>query len=148
MMGIQTGHLERKLFCTLTDEEVQSRGSMLCETIWKIDETNSARSEAMKQYKERLVGLNESQRKLAHVIRERSEERIISCFAQYHTPSEGTKRIVREDTGEVVAEEPMTDAEKQLNLFASESDFEKYMEHQDIPEKPKGDDPDAPEQTK
>jgi len=54
--AIQGGQLELELPCMLTDEEVQSRGRMLGETIWSIDETNTARTEAMKKFKERLVG--------------------------------------------------------------------------------------------
>ena len=47
----------------------------------------------------------------------RAEERLVECAVQFHRPTEGVKRIVRTDTGEVIAEEPMTDQEKQLNLF-------------------------------
>ena len=48
MTTIQQGRTELELPCTLTDEEVQSRGRMLCETIWVIDEVQKARTEAMK----------------------------------------------------------------------------------------------------
>jgi hypothetical protein len=131
-MAIQEGRIELELFCTLIDDEVRSRGLMLGETIWAIDDTNSARTAAMKEFKERLVGLNEQQRKLARIIRERAEQRMVSCAVQFHTPCEGIKRIVRIDTGEMVREEPMTNSEKQLNLFAAQSDFERFMESQKI----------------
>jgi hypothetical protein len=124
------GRLELQLFCTLTDAEVQQRGLMLGETVSAIDATNTARTEAMKKFKESLVGLTEQQRKLAHIIRERAEERMVSCAVQYHMPSEGTKRVIRLDTGEVVREEEMTNSEKQLNLFAAQQDFAAFMESQ------------------
>jgi hypothetical protein len=123
-------YTELELPCTLTDEEVQSRGRMPCETIWAIDETQAARTAAMKEFKERLVGLNETQRKLARVIRNRVENRMVRCLLQFHVPCEGTKRVLRMDTGEVVREEPMTDQEKQLNLFAAQQEFEKFMQNQ------------------
>lgn len=134
--------VEMELPCALTDEEVQSRGRMLGETIWTIDETTAARTAAMKEFKERLVGLNETQRKLARVIRNRVENRMVYCAVHYHVPGEGLKRIIRTDTGEVVSEVEMTEPEKQLHLFASQRDFESFMEQQkpeleDRPERPK-----------
>lgn len=132
MTAIQGGQLELELPCMLTDEEVQSRGRMLGETIWSIDETNTARTEAMKKFKERLVGLNEQQRKLARIIRNRVEPRMVHCAVRFHMPCEGMKRIVRMDTGEVVREEQMTDSEKQLNLFAAQQEFERFMEGQGV----------------
>jgi hypothetical protein len=36
------------------------------------------------------------------------------------------------DTGEVVTEEPMTDQEKQLNLFAAQQEFAKFMQDQGV----------------
>lgn len=129
-MAIQEGRMELQLFCTLTDEEVQSRGLMLGETVSLIDDTNSARTTAMKEYKDRLTGLTERQRELAQIIRERSEKRMVECRVIFHAPSEGMKRVVRLDTGEQVREEPMTTAEKQMNLFASQKDFEEFMRDQ------------------
>jgi hypothetical protein len=135
-MGNQEGRVELELPTMLTDDEVQSRGSMLVETIWAVDATNSERTSAMKTFKERLVGLNEQQRKLAVIIRERSEPRMVSCMVLFHTPCEGIKRVIRMDTGEVVREETMTNSEKQLNLFARQSDFAQFMEGQGISESP------------
>lgn len=114
---IQHSLIEKDLPCELTDAEVQSRGRMLSETIWAIDATNAARSETMKEFKDRLTGLNETQRKLAQAIQSRVEKRIVQCAQKFHVPVEGRKRVTRLDTGEVVLESAMTDAEKQLNLF-------------------------------
>ena len=140
-MTILKSSIELELPCALTDEEIQSRGRMLGETIWAIDETSAARTERMKNFKERLVGLNEQQRKLARIIRNRVEERMVRCFLQFHAPCEGMKRVVRMDTGEMVREEQMTGSEKQLNLFAAQGEFEKFMESQGVelvqPEPPK-----------
>jgi hypothetical protein len=145
-MTLQQKRIEMELPCALTDEEVQSRGRMLGETIWAIDETQAARTSAMKEFKERLVGLNEMQRKLAGSIRDRMENRMVGCALQFHTPGEGMKRTVRLDTGEVVREEPMSEAEKQLNLFAAQADFERFMESQGTdPEPPETEEPPEPE---
>ncbi len=52
------------------------------------------------------------------------------CTVFFHTPAEATKRIVRMDTGEVVREEAMTAAECQLNMFAAQQEFERFMQEQ------------------
>ena len=143
--GFQGGaRIELALFCMLTDEEVQSRGLMLGETISAIDDTNTARSVAMKEYKERLTGYVELQRKLARIIRERSEERMVACWVIFHAPAEGMKRIIRSDTGEVVREEEMTSSEKQLNLFAGQQDFKEFMEGQGLVDPPEDESPEEP----
>lgn len=98
---------------------------------------DSARREAAKKYRDRLVGLDERQRKLGRVIRDRAESRMVQCVALYHTPVEATKRIVRLDTGEVVREEPMTQGECQLNMFASIGDLERLMGTEATPESEK-----------
>lgn len=154
MTTIQQGRTELELPCTLTDEEVQSRGRMPGETVVTIDDVQDARTAAMKEFKDRLVGLNEQQRKLARIIRDRVEPRMVQCLVQFHMPREGMKRIVRGDTGEIVRELEMTAAEKLLNLFASQKEFEDFLKAQGLSgardaeppaekqedEKPQGDD--------
>jgi hypothetical protein len=126
--------IELELYCNLTDDEVQSRGLMLVEAITERDQVDAARREAAKQYRDKLVGLDERQRKLGRVIRERAESRMVQCVVQFHTPVEATKRIVRLDTGEVVREEAMTQGECQLNMFASIGELERLMETEAAPE--------------
>lgn len=111
--------IEKKLLCHLTDAEVMSRGRVMSETIAMIDQVQSARTQANKEFKEKITGLQEEQRKLAAAFVNRVEERLVECVVLFHRPSEGIKRIVRSDTGEVVSEEEMTDQEKQLNLFGN-----------------------------
>ena len=122
--------IELQLPCTLTEHELSSRSMMLVETITAVDETNAARSGAMKEYKDRLTALEERQRELARAIRTGIEDRMVACIAEYHTPVEATKRVIRLDTGEVVREEAMSAAECQLHMFDSKVEFEKYMKSQ------------------
>jgi hypothetical protein len=124
--------IELELFCTLTDEEIQSRGMMLVETVRLKDETNRAQKESAKAYRETLTGLDERQRDLSRIIRERAERRMVRCAVLFHAPTEGTKRIIRVDTGEIVREETMTQAELQLNIWDSQVEFEKYMKEQEV----------------
>jgi hypothetical protein len=130
--------IELELATALTDDEVRSRGDYLCGLIARMDEVSEERSNAMKRYKDQLSGLAEDQRKVARAIKTRCEVRFVRCEVIYHMPCEGTKRIVRLDTGEVVRDEAMTDDEMQLNLFASIEDLEKLAGGE--PEPPKPDD--------
>ena len=57
---------------------------------------------------------------------------MVSCAVQFHTLCEGIERIVRIDTGKMVREEPMTNSEEQLNLFAAQSVFDAYMKSQGL----------------
>jgi hypothetical protein len=132
MMQMQAKRIELELPCELTDEELHSRARMISETIGEIDALQGSRTEAMRQFKERLTGLVEMQRKLARIITTGIESRMVYCVVMFHAPCEGLKRIIRTDTGEAVREEPMTDQERQLNLFAAPSDFAKFMEGQGI----------------
>lgn len=113
--------VELELPCALTDEEVQTRGRMLGETVGQIEDLQSARTEAMKDFKDRLAGLADFQKKLARIIRTRVEDRMILCSVVFHTPEQGSKTIARLDTGEFVRQEPMTAGECQLNLYAPDA---------------------------
>ncbi len=105
---------ETELLCSLSEDEVLSRGRMLGDMIAREDEIEEARKKAMTEFKEKLTGVRERQRELAGIIRERRERRLVRCVVQYHIPEEGRKRMIRIDTGEVIDESWMTDAEKQL----------------------------------
>jgi hypothetical protein len=116
--------IEIELPCALSDDEVRSRGDYLVELIARMDAVSEEKSNVARRYKDQLSGLAETQRKVAAAIRTRCETRMVRCWVTYHAPCEGVKRTTRMDTGDVVSEEPMTDAEKQLNLFASIKDLE------------------------
>jgi hypothetical protein len=140
--------IELELFCQLTEDEMRSRALMLAETVHTIDDVQSARNATAKEFRERLTGLMETQRKLSRILHDSAEKRLVVCRAFFHIPMQGTKRTVRVDTGEVVSEEAMTPAELQLNIFASQQEFEKFLRGQDVEERPDDDappaDPDKP----
>lgn len=135
-MATQHKRVEMELPCLLTDEETHSRCMMLVETVTATAETNAARAASMKEFKDKITGLAERQRELSNVLNTGIESRMVACIAQFHTPAESTKRIIRTDTGEVVREESMTAAECQVNLFESAAEFESYMRSQVDPEPP------------
>lgn len=110
--------IEMELPCDLDDQDVTERALSMSTTMTEIDEVDSAMRDASKAYKERLQFLRGRLRALGRAVKDRSERRIVRCAVNFHEPIVGMKQIVRLDTGELVKEEPMTDSEKQKNLFA------------------------------
>jgi hypothetical protein len=126
-----------ELPCTLSEEELSSRSSMLAETVTAKDDTNLARTSSMKGFKDRLTWLDERQRELATMLRSGIERRMVGCIVEFHAPVEASKRIIRVDTGEFVREEPMSAVECQAHLFAPPAEYTAFPEAQD-PELPLG----------
>ena len=109
--------IELELLCELTDEEVQMRGLQLASAFVERDKVDAAKRDAARSFGKQLEGIDERMRRLSDAIAERREYRFVRCAVIFHSPANGTKRIVRADTGEIVREEPMTMAECQQFLF-------------------------------
>lgn len=116
--------IERKLRCELTESELQTRSASLADTVTSIDDAQRARKEAAKQFKDLIGGLEERQRELSRAIRTGVEERVVPCVVRFHVPAEGTKQIVRLDTGEVAVEEAMSAEECQTKIFSEAAELE------------------------
>lgn len=136
-MAVERGkRIELDLPCMLSEDEVQSRGMMLVETVAQKDDVAAAKRTVTKEFNDKLTALDERQRQLAVVIRSGIETRLVACELQFHTPAEASKRTVRLDTGEVVREEAMTPAECQTHMFAAYTEFENFMKAQGPEELP------------
>lgn len=134
MMATQGKRVELELYCALTEEELRSRALMLVEAVTAIDDTEAARTAATKEFRERITGLVETQRKLSKILRDQAERRMVQCAVLFHVPQEGTKRVVRLDTGEIAREEAMSAADLQLNIWNSPNDFIDFMRGQGVEE--------------
>lgn len=109
--------IEMELPCELNDDDVTERALQMSATMAEIDEVDSAKRDAVKVHSDRLKFLHGRLRSLGNAVRTRSENRIVRCAVDYHVPTVGAKRITRKDTGDVLKEEPMTDAECRKELF-------------------------------
>lgn len=110
-MGVIGKVIGLYLPCMLTEMELQSRSMMLAETVIQKDVVARDKKHAMKEFKDQLTGLDDRQRQLVDAMKTGIERRMVSCHVLFHVPQEGTKRIVRIDTGEMVKEKAMTAAE-------------------------------------
>jgi hypothetical protein len=105
------------LICELNDLELQDRALQMSSVVIRTDEVEAQKKDAMKGFTEELGSLRGEMRRLSGVIRNRCERRAVMCAVMFHKPVQGTKRIVRRDTGDIVRDEPMTAFEMQDNLF-------------------------------
>ena len=81
------------------------------------DKVEDDKKSATKVFTDQMKSLRGDMRRLSKTIREKSEHRLVTCTVMYHVPEIGMKRIVRDDTGEIVRDEQMTGEERQANLF-------------------------------
>src|ERR1700733_11728525 len=117
-----------QMVCELDEVELAQRAQMLSLTTLKIDEVEDDKAEANKSFKEELNGLRESARKLSRTVNTKTEVRPVECWVEFHSPSQGTKRVTRKDTGEFYRDEPMTAAECQTHLFEPDVNMEELAQ--------------------
>jgi hypothetical protein len=122
------------LECQLTAEELQDRGQQISTAMVRYDEVEEAKKAANAEASEEMKGLRAKMSELAHVIRKKAETRPIECVVRFHTPEVGVKRIIRKDIGEIVRDQPMTESERQNNLFDDVDELNKL--YGDGPEPP------------
>jgi hypothetical protein len=105
------------LVCELDDDELRVRGESLSSVALQYDKVEDEKKAATKEFSDELKGLRGEMRKLSIVIRQKKETRSVLCAVDFHSPTNGIKRITRLDTGEFVRDEPMSAQECQSNLF-------------------------------
>jgi hypothetical protein len=120
-------NIDLDLVCELSTEEVNERPQQMSAAMTEYDQVESDKKDAVKEYTEQMKELRGRMRRLSRTITSKTESRIVKCCTYFHTPVVGTKRTVRLDTGELVREEPMTNAECQDNLFNEREEWEKIM---------------------
>lgn len=119
----------RKLVLTLpvdySQQELDERRDRLSAAALEYDAVEDEKKSASSVYNEQLKALRGEMRQIAKQIHRKGEDRAIDCIAEMHTPSVGFKTVIRLDTGEVVKTEPMTDDERQENLFEEMDELER-----------------------
>lgn len=126
--------IDLELWCDLTDAEVQERAQQLGAAVAEYDQVDSDKKDSMKQYTDQLKEISGRMRRLSRIIRNRTEQRMVRCAVQFHTPVASTKRILRLDTGEIIREEAMTMAESQQHLFLDKFAEEEAATDEETPD--------------
>lgn len=103
-----------------SEEEIKDRSKRLALAVQTKVRAQEEQKAAQAQFKERIEGADAKIGQLSRDINMGWEMRQLDCYVQFHTPVQGSKRIVRKDTGELVRDMPMQLSELQQNLFAAE----------------------------
>jgi hypothetical protein len=106
----------RTLAVALTDDELKQKGDILVCRIQERDDVEQARKAAADGFKEHLKEIGGDISSLARQVRTRQEERVVTCMWE-RDDSRYAMILVRQDTGELVETRPMTDEERQRELF-------------------------------
>ena len=104
----------RILDTPLTVEELKEAGVNLALENQKKARLEDAKKQAMSQYKAEIDAVDASINAIASKLARGSEYRTVECTILYNTPIDGQKTVVRDDTGDTVSVEQMTDDEKAL----------------------------------
>jgi hypothetical protein len=99
----------------LTEAELAERGVRLASLTNQHSAVEAQKKEAMAGYKRRLDALAGEIEEVAGVLTSKTEDRDVDCETTHHYAT-GLVRTVRLDTGEVVSERAMNDAERQRAL--------------------------------
>jgi hypothetical protein len=109
----RTTQVDRHLKYTFNQDERNNLASELANAYYDRSELESQLSSIKADFKGRIGSLETQIEKHTRKIRDGYEMREIECEVQFHTPVDGQKRVVRLDTGEVVAVEYMLPHERQ-----------------------------------
>lgn len=110
------GRGERELPCAITDAEASVLGKKLADAIDEYEQEEAEQAEQKASMKQALADLKARQRRIALVLRRRTEERMVPYVIEADYAA-GHAREIRTDTGEVLSSRPLTDRERQPSLL-------------------------------
>jgi hypothetical protein len=100
----------KTLPCALTAAEVATRADELSVCLGKLETLDEERRAMLSAFKERTDMLASAVKRLAGIVRTRSEDRPVACSVHYDEKA-FVVEWVRTDTNEVVAQRPMSSDE-------------------------------------
>jgi hypothetical protein len=103
----------------LTEPEVAIRADELAEKVKELQDAKDGAKETQAAAKERISEIESEVKKLAGVVREKAEDRQVTC-REVRNEERRTIDLVREDTGETVRYRAMTMSELTRPLFPVE----------------------------
>lgn len=103
--------VERELPCKLTEDELRMRGDAMADAELLVDQLKDERRALNKK----IFAQTDARNRLAHVIDAESEPRLVVCkwLADFE---HNVYQLIRQDTGELVEQRPMSAADHQAEL--------------------------------
>ena len=111
---MHTGIFQETLRCALTKPEVASRATEMAIVQKQIEDNETEAKATADAFKQTRKIMEAERRTRAREVREESTFRPVECIQRFE---DGMIQTVRTDTGEVVADRPATESEKQTDLF-------------------------------
>jgi len=106
----------RQLPVDLNEEEIADRGRAMAKSVSEKAGLQEEKKSATADINAKIKACGEVIRKLSEIISGGKEDREVSCEVKKDFDS-NTVTVVRDDTGEVVEERPLTVDERQENMF-------------------------------
>lgn len=110
-----------------SQDEMDVRRDRLSTVTLEYDKVEAEKKEASSVYNEQMKALRGEMRSISKAISRKGEDRPVDCLTTFHDPDVGFKTTIRMDTGEVVKTEPMTNDERQENLFEETQELERMF---------------------
>ena len=101
-----------------TEDELREKSKNLALAVQNKTQAQEEQKAAASQFKELIENADAKIGKLSRDINMGWEMRTVDCAVLFHTPVQGTKRIMRLDTNKIVRDQAMLAAEMQENLFS------------------------------
>ena len=105
------------LNCQFSDDELAAKAQELSQATIELRDTEEEKAEVSKSYSEHIKELRSRMSGLAKAYKARGETRLVDCIVRMNEPEPLQKTTIRTDTGEIAKVEPMTDEERQQELF-------------------------------
>jgi len=111
-----TKKVTQKLRCLLTADEKIEAGRELAEATNELTAIEEDKAQIVADFKHRTSAAEARIGVLSNKLRSGYEFRDVECEVRFDTPEKGQKQVVRLDTDEIVATNPMSEEEKQREL--------------------------------
>ena len=103
--------------CVLTDDESNTKGKSLAMMHTKLEVLEQQKKSFNDEIKSKVASVEAEIAILSQQIGSGIEHRDVPCHWRFDSPQPGDKTLIREDTGEIVRVEEMTDDDKQAEMF-------------------------------
>lgn len=113
---------ERNLQCKFTEVEITQFGRDLAHQTIELTALESDKKRVVSDFAAKISSKESDISVLTNKIQSGYEYRMVPVIEHFDQPKPGRKQIVREDTGEVVGTEPMTQADLQTELLTKENE--------------------------
>lgn len=105
----------QQLFCILTEPEIKAHGQIIAEKLEEVALADNALTDMKKQFQSKISQLEATIALSASLVRSGKELRPVKCHVVINF-KENSKRLFREDTGEMMEESALEESERQREM--------------------------------